>query len=73
MKLKNILPDEKTRIEYRTYYEGQDILTGICFWNGKELESWDGDTYNLEDEISDYEYLTPGELTVWYESKWLIE
>ena len=71
MKLKDLLGDQKVDITYRTHYLGRDMLVGFCFWDGSELTAIDGDSYSVEDEISSYEWDTPSNLTVWYESKWI--
>lgn len=40
------------------------ILVGRCRFIGGALESLDGDSYSLDDEIEDYDY-RPGKLTVY--------
>ena len=74
MKLKDILGDKKTYIEYRTnspIKEEEDMLAGSCYWDGKELHSIDGDDYSVDDEISKYIVENDLNIIVWYESKWV--
>lgn len=74
MKLKDILTDKNTYIEYRTnspIKEEEDILTGSCYWDGKELHPIDRDHYSIEDEIERYVIENDKNIIVWYESKWV--
>lgn len=72
MKLKELLTDKEIHIEYRTNHpEFGDIFHGACVWTGSKLEPYDGDSYSIEDEIKTYEWNSPSDLTVWYESKWI--
>lgn len=72
MKLKDLLRDAPAEITYRTFGpNGEDLLAGVCEWTGSVLEARDGDTYDVEDEISGYVWSSPTELTIWYESKWV--
>lgn len=74
---------ESLPIIYRTHDPyGRDILAGACRWESGELIPEDGDSYSLDDEISDYSMelefdeewsaLSPY-LVVWYESEWVCE
>lgn len=73
MKLKDLLGDIPTDIEYRTYDpSGEDMLTGVCRWTGSELISIDGDNYSVEDYISKHRWNNPNSLTIWYESSWIV-
>ena len=66
-------------VEYRTnsFIDGKenDILMGTALYDGETLVPYDHDTYSLDDEIVEYEYVDNGEdpyLIVWYESKWIM-
>lgn len=39
-------------------FEGEDTLFGYCGWDGENLISHDGDSYNLNDEIVKYTFDT---------------
>ena len=57
MILKDLLiKDKPIQIMYRcnTPFPDIDTLFGYCFWNGETLESLDGDSYYLDDEIEKY-------------------
>ena len=72
LKLKDILPNRKVYIEYRTHDPlGDDVLAGFCTWHKDELVSDDGDDYSVDDVISSYEWDGPDNLIVWYDSKWV--
>ena len=52
----------------------EDMLFGYCAWNGKEIVSLDGDSYDPNEPLTKYEITeTNGdqELTVWVESVWV--
>ena len=66
-------------VEYRTnsFIQGKenDIWMGTVLYDGETLVPYDHDTYSLDDEIVEYEYVDNGEdpyLIVWYESKWIM-
>lgn len=42
----------------------RSVLVGRCRFVNGELESMDGDSYSLDEEIEDYDY-RPGEMTVY--------
>lgn len=72
MKLKDILTDNKLYIEYRTNSPlDEDILSGSCYWDGKELHPIDRDIYSVDDVITRYQIENERNLIVWYESKWI--
>lgn len=72
MLLKELLPNRQINIEYRTHTpDGTDVFTGACKWTGSELVPLDGDEYFVDDIISNYEWNSDSELTIWYESKWI--
>ena len=74
MKVKDILPNYPIRnIQVRTNDPwGNDMLFGYCHWTGEVLESGDGDSYYLEEEISKYEYdAENNKLTYWIISEWI--
>lgn len=72
MKLKKLLPKRKITIEYRTCDPfGQDILAGVCEWDGKTLIPLDGDLYYVDDEISSYVWENNNHLIIWYLSEWI--
>ena len=67
MKVKDILPSYSLNdilVRVVDPYFG-DVLFGYCHWDGKELISGDGDNYNLEDEISRYEFDSHDNLVYW--------
>lgn len=84
MKLRDIIKfytsepkqDQFLPIIYRTHGpDGEDILAGFCRWESGQLISEDGDSYSLDDEITDYqielfhddeEELMSPYLVVWY-------
>lgn len=69
--LKDILPKHSIDIQVRTYApDGEDMLFGLCHWNGTELISVDGDNYSVNDEVSKYLFDEFG-LTYWFESEWI--
>ena len=73
MILKDLLVKGKPiQIMYRcnTPFPDIDTLFGYCFWNGETLESLDGDSYYLDDEIEKYEYWDDM-LIVWFKAKWI--
>ena len=71
MILKELLPDRKVFIEYRTHDPlGDDVLSGFCTWTGTELVPGDHDSYYIDDEISSFEWDGPNNLIVWYSSGW---
>lgn len=47
-----------------------DMLFGYCAWDGTNLISLDGDTYDLDDEIYKYEFDENGDLTYWLVCEW---
>lgn len=66
MIVKDILPDRPLDvIRVRLNYKDMDILIGFCCWTGRELQSLDGDNYDLYDEIEKYEFDEEGNLTYW--------
>jgi hypothetical protein len=77
MKLKDLLPNKKTIIEYRTFHPAYgDLYQGTCAWDGNNLIAYDNDNYSIEDEITDYKITRqkdslPDILTVWYKSGWI--
>lgn len=73
MKLRDILPDYPLNdIQVRINSPlGGDMFFGYCHWTGTELISGDGDSYDLDDEISKYEFSEDGsELTYWLIADW---
>lgn len=71
--LRDLLKEKQsTTIEYRinSPVPGEDMLYGYAFWNGRSLESIDGDSYYLNDVIEKYEYKTDEYLTIWIEVVW---
>lgn len=73
MILKDILGDKEVYIEYRTnspVNSEQDIYTGACRWDGKELHSIDRDNYSIYDVITKYEIENEKNIIVWYKSTW---
>lgn len=73
MKLIDLVKDktENINIEYRTYYQGKDMLVGFCLWKDKKIIPLDEDTYSENDEITSYEWNSPYNLTIWYKSNWI--
>ena len=73
MRLKELLKkDCPLNVEYRTFGpNGEDLFIGSCFWNGEQLIPYDNDYYDVEDEISGFVENANGNLTIWYESKWV--
>lgn len=71
MKLKDILPNHPIgQIEVRTNDPwGEDMLFGYCAWTGNELISLDGDTYSIEEEITNYMW-DAHDLVYWFRSEW---
>lgn len=57
-----------TTIAYRMWtplmMRVRSVLVGRCRFVGGALESLDGDSYSLDEEIEDYDY-RPGEMTVY--------
>lgn len=73
MILKDLLvKDKPIQIMYRcnTPFPDIDTLFGYCFWDGETLESLDGDSYYLDDEIEKYEYWDDM-LVIWFKAKWI--
>ena len=88
MKLRDILLNIDKIIEYKEDYVlpiqvrtndpfGGDMLFGFCNWDGESLNSEDGDTYSLDDEVVKYELIVnfyensyPYILTYWFNSEW---
>ena len=75
MKLRDILPAAPIdRIEVRTNRpDGGDMLFGFCAWDGKNLISLDGDSYYLDEEVTNYDLeIHPDSigLTYWIKSVW---
>ena len=74
MKLRDLLVNNKPmEIKYRINSpvdEEGDMLFGYCRWTGSELESGDGDSYYLDDEIERYE-INGTEITVWIRVNWI--
>lgn len=69
MKLREILRDDITYIEYRTYLpSGEDVFMGMCEYKDGQLISLDWDSYSLDDEISSYKWDKYG-LIVWIVAK----
>lgn len=63
-------------ISYRTFVtvngKDEDIFAGICEWVNNSLNSLDGDSYSLDDDIGAYNYDKQNNiLTVWYSSSWI--
>lgn len=76
MKLRDLcLPDYPIdTIQYRCYGpapECADMMFGYCRWTGKELQSMDGDSYSLDDEIIKYEWFGEHLLIVYFEAQWI--
>ena len=73
MKLRDLLVNNKPmEIKYRINSpvdEEGDMLFGYCRWTGSELESGDGDSYYLDDEIERYE-INGMDITVWIRVNW---
>ena len=63
-----------TTIQYRCNApkldDEEDMLFGYAYWNGRSLESVDGDSYYLNDVIEKYERESDDYLTVWIEVVW---
>lgn len=62
MTVKDILPANSISIMVRIFlpehickFPNEDTLFGYCEWNGKNLVSCDGDSYDLDDEIVKWE------------------
>lgn len=57
-----------TMITYRMWtplmMRERSVLVGRCRFIKGDLESLDGDSYSLDEEIEDYDY-RPGEMTVY--------
>jgi hypothetical protein len=80
MKLRDILKLDNKKladtvvIEYRTFYNNQDILYGYAEFNRGQLRPLDHDSYSLDDEFDKWEFNSaeyPNDsLTVWYDSVW---
>ncbi len=72
MKLKDILPlTPLESIEVRCFGpNGEDILFRFCSWDGETINSIDGDSYYLDEEISKYEFDGDGNLTYWVVREW---
>lgn len=73
MILRELLKDKKhCEITYRTNspYE-ENMLVGYASYENGNLMSVDGDGYSLDDVISKWEWNKYGDLTVWYDSKWI--
>jgi len=74
MTLRNILPDRRVDIMVRTNlppaFHGGDTLFGYCRWHGNSLESLDGDSYDIDWEITKFEWESENSLVVWIESEW---
>lgn len=51
-------------------YGQDDMLFGYCAWDGENLISLDGDSYELDDEITKYEFDESGNLTYWFYAEW---
>ena len=70
--LKDILPNNPVDITVRTNDPfGKDMLVGYCHWTGTELISGDGDSYSIDDEVSEYLFDDYGyRLVYWFNSKW---
>lgn len=76
MKLRDLcIPDQAIdTIQYRCYGPApdyEDMMFGYCRWTGKELESIDGDSYSLDDEIIKYEQIDEHLLIVYFEAQWI--
>lgn len=63
MKLRDILKTDNKGmsdvvvIEYRSYFEGEDLLNGYAEYHNGQLRSLDGDSvYSLNDEFEEYQW-----------------
>ena len=73
MKLKEILPNRDVDIMVRTNLPPQfigDTLYGYCRWDGKNLESLDGDSYDLDWEVTKFVWEDEIHLVIWFETEW---
>ena len=70
MQLRDLLEKDKpTKIIWRVRLSGEeeeflDTMAGVAYWDGSELQSVDGDTYSLEEEIVDFRQSSQ-ELVYW--------
>lgn len=81
MKVRDILPANPINIMVRVFLPEhlcddleQDTLFGYCEWNGTELISCDGDSYELDDEIIRWEInVYEGEpyIVYWIKTEWM--
>ena len=67
MKLRDILlqlhykktePPIPITVRTNSPFDGEDMLFGFCSWDGENLISEDGDSYDLDDEVVKYELHT---------------
>ena len=76
MILKDLLtPGEPINEIYCRIYalDGEDMLFGICHWDGEQLISDDGDNYSVTEIVSNHEWTYNGEetiLTYWVNCTW---
>ena len=88
MKLRDILLNVNKIIQFEEEYpleiivrtnspfDGEDMLFGFCSWDGYDLISEDGDSYDLDDEVVKYELHAdfskenPYYLIYWFKSEW---
>ena len=72
LKLRDILPEHPVDCicERGADPYGEDMLLGICKWDGENLIPLDGDSYSLDAEVLKYEYDENNNLSYWTPTTW---